>query len=298
MSYLTIFTAPKPFTDPHINVIQRNAIRSWVALGEDVEVFLMGNDEGVAEAAAEFGVRHFPDVATNEKGIPYISDMLSLAYLNSNTSVLAIVNTDIILMPDFVQAARDAQAEFPQFMLAGQRWDLDITKPLEFGPGWQEKLLQDVTSQGERHPPTGSDYFIFTREYITKIPEFTIGRAGWDNWMIYNAVEGDWPILDASKDITIVHQNHDYSHLPGGQGHYKLPDSKTNVELAGGDQNMYLLLDVEQVLTNGEVRRKPYSWIRIIRFIEHIITPRKEIRGVQGRVFRALRRYRRRLMNG
>ena len=35
MSFLTIFTAPKPFTDPHINLIQRNALRSWLALGPD-----------------------------------------------------------------------------------------------------------------------------------------------------------------------------------------------------------------------------------------------------------------------
>ena len=30
---LTLFTAPKPFTNPHIALIQRNAIRSWMALG-------------------------------------------------------------------------------------------------------------------------------------------------------------------------------------------------------------------------------------------------------------------------
>ena len=32
-STITIFTAPKPFTDPHIDLIQRNAIRSWRDLG-------------------------------------------------------------------------------------------------------------------------------------------------------------------------------------------------------------------------------------------------------------------------
>ncbi len=31
---LTLFTAPKPFTNPHIALIQRNAFRSWQALGE------------------------------------------------------------------------------------------------------------------------------------------------------------------------------------------------------------------------------------------------------------------------
>ena len=60
---LTIFTAPKPFTNPHIDLIQRNAIRSWVALGPEVEVLLIGEEEGLAEAARELGVRMTVDSA-------------------------------------------------------------------------------------------------------------------------------------------------------------------------------------------------------------------------------------------
>ena len=33
MTELTIFSAPKAFRDAHIATIQRNAIRSWQALG-------------------------------------------------------------------------------------------------------------------------------------------------------------------------------------------------------------------------------------------------------------------------
>ena len=54
MTFLAVFTAPKPFLNPHINTIQRNAIQSWMHLGTDVEVFLMGNEEGMAEVASEW----------------------------------------------------------------------------------------------------------------------------------------------------------------------------------------------------------------------------------------------------
>ena len=50
MTLLTLFSAPKPFTDPHIALIQRNAIRSWTLL-PDVEVILLGEETGLAEAA-------------------------------------------------------------------------------------------------------------------------------------------------------------------------------------------------------------------------------------------------------
>ena len=53
MAFLTFFSTPKPFTRPHIDLIQRNAIQSWLRAGEDVEVILIGEEEGLAEVAAE-----------------------------------------------------------------------------------------------------------------------------------------------------------------------------------------------------------------------------------------------------
>ena len=78
MSLITLFSAPKPFTDPHIATIQRNAIKSWTLL-PDVDVILLGDEEGLAEAADELGVKHIPDVARSESGTPLISSMFHLA---------------------------------------------------------------------------------------------------------------------------------------------------------------------------------------------------------------------------
>ncbi len=52
---ITLFTAPKAFKDAHISLIQHNALRSWQALGDQVAVVLIGDEEGIAEAAAEYG---------------------------------------------------------------------------------------------------------------------------------------------------------------------------------------------------------------------------------------------------
>ena len=102
MPTLTIFSAPKPFTNPHIATIQRNAIRSWVELGSEVEVFLVGEEAGLAEAAAELGVRYLPNVRRNAEGTPLVSSIFDLARQNSNSPLLAYVNADIILLPDFL----------------------------------------------------------------------------------------------------------------------------------------------------------------------------------------------------
>ncbi len=57
-SMLTFFTTAKPFVG-HIDIIQRNAIRSWQKLHPDVEIILMGDDAGAAEVCAEMGLRTY-----------------------------------------------------------------------------------------------------------------------------------------------------------------------------------------------------------------------------------------------
>jgi len=64
---LTIFTTAKPFRG-HSGIIQRNALQSWKALQPDIEIILFGDDEGAAEAAEEFGLRHEEQVERNEWG--------------------------------------------------------------------------------------------------------------------------------------------------------------------------------------------------------------------------------------
>jgi len=59
---LTIFATPKAFRG-HIDVIQRNAIKSWTLLSINPEIILFGDDEGTPEVAREFGLQHIPAVA-------------------------------------------------------------------------------------------------------------------------------------------------------------------------------------------------------------------------------------------
>ena len=269
MSFLTIFTAPKPFTDDHIAIIQRNALRSWLNIGPDVKVLLIGQEAGMAEVAKDLGLRHLPEVARNEQSTPLVSSIFDLARRESDSSLLAYVNTDILLMPDFLAAAREVAAQVERFLLVGQRWDLDVKENLEFTPGWEVRLVERARESGCLHPPAGSDYFIFPRDCFLKIPDFAIGRAGWDNWMIYHARHRHWPVVDATQDVTIIHQSHDYRHLPGGQPHYKLPETDENIRLAGGrEMTRFTLLDADRRLVAGRLRQRRWTAEVLRRAIE------------------------------
>src|SRR5574340_390259 len=163
MAFLTIFTTPKPFTNPHIATIQCNALANWRALGEEVAVIVLGDEAGAAEAAAQIGALHLPEVARNKEGTPLISDLFAQARSHADGPLLAYVNADILLLPDFVETARLAAQVRKHFLLVGQRWDLDVTESLAFGNGWDSALRQRARQQGKLHPPAGSDYFIFPK---------------------------------------------------------------------------------------------------------------------------------------
>jgi hypothetical protein len=266
---ITLFSAPKPFTDPHIAIIQRNAIQSWTLFPE-VEVILLGEEVGLTEAARDLGVKHIPNVARNESGTPLISSMFQLARKNSSSELLCIINADMILMSDFLEAARRSRLQRDKFVLLSRRWDMDITQPLEFTEGWQNRLSSRVHRQGQLHRPAGSDFFLFPKSCYHDVPDFTIGRAGWDNWMIYKARKENWPVIDCTPSVMIVHQNHDYSHLPGGKPHYEHPDTNKNIQLAGGQANVrYTILDATYQLTaGGKLIRPKLTSLRFTRKLE------------------------------
>lgn len=268
MSLLTIFTAPKPFIDEHIDRIQNNAIRSWLSLGEEVQVMLVGEEEGLAQVATKYGVTHLPDVKRNEIGTPLVSSIFDLARQNSASPLLAYVNADILLVPDFVQIARRVQSQAREFLLVGQRWDLEVRQRLDFSGGWDERLKAIVQSGGQQHPAQGSDYFLFPRACFLDLPDFAIGRAGWDNWMIYHARRRKWPVVDASQDLLVVHQEHDYRHLPGGQAHYRLPETQRNINLAGGKRAIFTLHDADHRLVGGKLQPIPARGKKLLRELE------------------------------
>jgi hypothetical protein len=252
---ISIFSAPKPFIDSHIDLIQRNAIRSWLALGERVEILLIGDEEGIDAVASKYGLQLVDNFERNKVGTPLISSIFTQARAASQAPILAYLNTDIILLNDFLRGVEKVAQKFPNFLMIGQRWDLDVDEKLEFTDARAAELKIKLHQAGKLHPPGGSDYFIFPRPCFMEIPSFALGRAGWDNWMIYAGRHQKLPVVDATESITVIHQNHDYAHLPDNQPHYRLPETIENIGLAGGREMIFSIKDANWRLVEGELER-------------------------------------------
>jgi len=247
---LTIFTVPKPFLG-HIGIIQRNAVQSWSRLRPACEIILCGDEPGTEEVAVELKAKYVPSIARNEYGTPLINSVFEQVERMASYQLMCYVNADIILLSDLLDAVR--RIRFRRFLMVGQRWDIDLKEPWDFGqPDWEERLRRYVIDCGVLHPPGGSDYFVFPRDgAIGKFPPLAVGRPGWDNWFIYSARKLGIPVVDASRAVTPIHQNHDYSHVPNRKGEtYEGPEGDWNLSLIGGYDYAFLLLDATHIMTS------------------------------------------------
>jgi len=267
LNRLAIFSSPKPFTNPHIAIIQRNAIQSWKALGNEVEVWLVGVEEGVAKAAKELEVGFIPEVLRNESGTPRIDSIFDTVRQHSEADLLCYVNADILLFPDILEAALKVRENFGRFLMIGRRWDAPVKEPLKIKHGWHEEFLIWARQAGKFHRAAGSDYFIFQRETFTAVPAFAVGRAGWDNWMIYHGRCEKMPVIDATETVTVVHQNHDFSHFSDGRIHRLQPESVDNLKLAGGRFAMFTIYDTDYALISGVLQKIKMNRWKIVREI-------------------------------
>lgn len=270
MPLLTVFTAPKPFgKNPHIDIIQRNCILACKNLGDDVELVIVGYEQGIADVAKEYGVKCYSDVRTTPQGTPLVSSIFDLARRANNSPLLSVINADNLIMSDYIEAGRRMLEVSQKFLMCGQRWDINIPEPLQFGKDWQVELRKRVLSEGKPLGVVGSDFFMFPRNCFVDMPDFAIGRSGWDNWMIYKARREGWMTVDFTEAVVVAHENHDYSHLPGGKPPYRLPETQNNIRLAGGKYHLFLVDDSNwKMNAKREIQRPKLTWKKFWREFE------------------------------
>ncbi len=297
---LTIFTTPKPFRG-HINIIQRNALKSWTLLHPDLEVILFGDEEGAAEAARELGIRHEAHVERNELGTNLLDYMFGKAEAIARHDVLCYANCDIVLRDDFLRAVERVRAEHRQFLMVGRRWDTPITAPIDFSDSaWSDKARSFALSTNAQRDEWWIDYFVFTRGLYTQaLPPFAVGRAHWDNWMVWKALNAKSPVVDASPVVVAVHQNHDYKHLPQGRiDVWEGEEARRNLALAGGRYHQRTIAEANMILCAEGLKPNPRRYISAVKrlcypkgrqiwfFLLDITRPIRSVLGLRSKAMR------------
>jgi hypothetical protein len=259
---ISFFTTPKPFRG-HIDVIQRNALKSWKCLFPEVEVIVLGNDEGADQVCQELGLRHVPDVDRNGDGTKSVRSLFYQAQDIARHELLCYCNCDIILTGDFAKALRAVQEWQRQFLMIGRRWDLDVVESLDFAlPSWEVQIVERARREGFQRLYYNIDYFAFSRNLFREIPDLVVGRNWWDQWLVWRAGERRVPVVDVSDEVCAVHQNHDYSYHPQGMdGVWYDERTRSNFRNAGGWSQLHTIEDATYRLTPEGVRPTRYYWL-------------------------------------
>jgi hypothetical protein len=246
---ITVFTTPKPFRG-HIDVIQRNALRSWKNLSPEIEVIVFGAEEGAAEVCAELGLRHEPHVETNSFGTKRIDWIFRRAQEIAMHNFLCYVNCDILLLSDLTQAFRRVRAAHKNFLMVGRRWDTPITEPyVDFSPAAENALREFARKTGVLQPGYSVDYFLFTKGLYSSMPPLVIGRVWWDHWLVWHARHSGADVVDVSSQVMAIHQNHDYGYHPqGAQGVWNDEQALANYHNAGGRWHLFTIDDATSIL--------------------------------------------------
>lgn len=289
---LTIFAVPKPFVG-HIGTIQRNAVRSWLALDPTPQVLLAGDEEGLDEAAAELGVGRIAGVARSDLGTPLLDGIFASVEQAAVHGLVCYTNADILLSQDLVDAAAGVAARWPRFLVVGRVWDADVRDELDLPTAaWRGELRRRIESGGAAREDWALDYFLFPKGALGALPPFAVGRPAWDNWMIYRARSLRLPVVDASEVVAAVHQLHDYGHVPQATGSkWQGPEAERNRDLLGArERESFSLRDATHRLVPGGIERVDPGLerrLRVLGLLHPALMPL--YRGARG-LQRALRR--------
>ena len=241
---LTIYTWPKSFEDPHIALIQRNAVRSWLLLTPKPAIFVFGEASGVAEYCAEFGLTHLKNSPENPieviDGTVRLRDMATRVEEVSKTQCYCFINADIVLTSSLMRALPKIAARFDRFLLGASPWDVNVRETLAFEPGWEQALKQRAVEEDGLRRHFAADFFLYPRGFLARAPEVLIGRWYVDNGVMWFTRKIGAALVDGTSGIFTVHQNHDYKHL----GKHAFDPSNTagahwNLNAIGGWKHNY-----------------------------------------------------------
>ena len=232
------------------------ALRSWLDLRVPPQVFLIEADDldqgELAKIRAEYNVESFPGT-TNAEGFLLQNALFERASMEQEFDVVVVINSDIILGDDFLEALEHAEATFDRFLMVGARFDNLTPQEIPVGADkeWTKAFRERTWEEGALHTYGGSDYFAWRpvgdpslAAIGGRIPPFTYGRGKADNWIIDMAVKnGMVEVIDATTAILAVHPAHGYD--------TPLAAANAPAAAAGADGEMEVVEDQVMVASNS-----------------------------------------------
>ena len=251
---ITVLASPKRFIDS-TKTLQDNAINSWIKQFGKENICLFGDNE-TKENSDRLGV-NYDRPETNESGLPLINSIFNIARNRFSTEYFLFINSDIILLSDLKNSVEMLSKRFMDgFLLIGRRTNLDVKEIINFSNKNIEcELREQASRNGKLVDLTSIDYFLFPHDSFKEIPPLRVGRAGYDNIIIFWAKKHEKiAVVDGTKSILAIHQNHNYGHVNGGKNEVYLGrEAKENIAMVGNNERLFFINESDYKIANEKI---------------------------------------------
>ncbi len=190
--------------------IYKNTIINYELLKPDV-IPIMYHSEGEKELT-QFGARHgwhfYPVPKTSKHGVPILRHMFIDAQTKFNSTFYCYSNGDILFDMRFIdtlKVLREMTDKLKKVLIVGQRSNYQLTANQRIN---SIEEVTELAKNAKLFSTNAEDYFISTRDGYPweTIPDFVVGRIGYDNWLVVTAITKEIVVIDTTKTILALHQ--------------------------------------------------------------------------------------------
>ena len=203
---LTLFTTA--LDKPWKRTIHNNTFRNWALLQPDVTPLLYySRGDTLRQMALRNGWRVLKVPKTNSKGTPVLKTMFTETEKQFSSHFYAYANADILFDEGLIKTLKlliRLLNSTRQVMITGRRVNVPVNMSVT--------SLRDVSMLRRNHKLFGDnaqDFFISFRNGYdwSSIPDFVVGRVGYDNWLVVHAIVKRMVVIDVTETVIAIHQS-------------------------------------------------------------------------------------------
>jgi hypothetical protein len=243
---ITFITAFRKFRSP-FDMIQHSAMYSWKVNGIPViaptnEVDTKGACDAYDNITLIDGVKRGREIGFPTQS-PIVPDLIAKALPVADTTMVAYINSDIIITENFAEKIQQMIDKYGyDIFTAGSRNEIDLIGYANTPETYKKVLEQEREVYDDS---TSSDLFIaskFTwRKIIKDMPEYILGRWGWDNYLHMMGEVLKLKKYNCSDVLPILHCKHTFHHIFAQEKKHEkeAPSSQYNLALWEKTRGMY-----------------------------------------------------------
>ena len=244
---LVIFTSFK--NNPNKSEIHQEVINNWLSLGNDIQPVFFYNQSNPMmweSLALHKGWIGIPLGKTNKYGTPMLKDFYATITNRIKSQFYGYCNGDILfdngLRNTLKQILIHKKILNNSALVIGRRTNIEYQDYHTFklsNPNYTKSLHQIANSKGILFTEWAEDYFfVYLPQHFPwdDIKDIVIGRPGYDNYLVSEAIKQNVSVIDTTNTILAAH----LTGIDGNHAGVLNIDKEYNLELIGKTYDYHL----------------------------------------------------------